>query len=86
MEVGTEKTGETGADTVLDRAWGVWDGFGIRQGNIADREGRERGWSGRQASYYSSDVKIPQWSTDERENNLALGTDLFLTLKTEILN
>lgn len=47
VEVGTVKTGETSADTVLDTAWDVWEDFGIRQGNIADREGRERGWSGR---------------------------------------
>lgn len=47
VEVGTVKTGETSADTVLDTAWDVWEDFGIGQGNIADREGRERGWSGR---------------------------------------
>lgn len=47
VEVGTVKTGETSADTVLDTAWDVWEDFGIKQGNIADREGRERGWSGR---------------------------------------
>lgn len=47
MEVGTVKTGETSADTILDTAWDVREDFGIRQGNIADRGGRERGWSGR---------------------------------------
>lgn len=40
VEVGTVKTGETSADTVLDTAWDVREDFGIRQGNIADREGR----------------------------------------------
>lgn len=47
VEVGTVKTEETSADTVLDTAWDVWEDFGIRQGNISDREGGESGWSAR---------------------------------------
>lgn len=47
VEVVTVKTEETSADTVLDTAWDVWEDFGFRQGNISDREGRERGWSAR---------------------------------------
>lgn len=43
VEVVTVTTEETSADTVLDTAWDVWEDFGIRQGNISDREGRERG-------------------------------------------
>lgn len=43
VEVVTVTTEETSADTVLDTAWDVWEEFGIRQGNISDREGRERG-------------------------------------------
>lgn len=47
MEVVTVKTEETSADTILDTAWDVWEDFGIRQGNISNREGREKGWSAR---------------------------------------
>lgn len=47
VEVVTVKTEETSAHIVLDTAWDVWEDFGIRQGNISDREGRERGWSAR---------------------------------------
>lgn len=43
VEVVTVKTEETSAHIVLDTAWDVWEDFGIRQGNISDREGRERG-------------------------------------------
>lgn len=43
VEVVTVTTEETSADTVLDTAWDIWEDFGIRQGNISDREGRERG-------------------------------------------
>lgn len=43
VEVVTVTTEETSADTVLDTAWDVWEDFGIRQGNISYREGRERG-------------------------------------------
>lgn len=47
VEVVTVKTEETSAHIVLDTAWDVWEDFGIRKGNISDREGRERGWSAR---------------------------------------
>lgn len=38
VEVVTVTTEETSADTVLDTAWDVWEDFGIRKGNISDRE------------------------------------------------
>lgn len=43
VEVVTVTTEETSADTVLDTAWDVWEDFGIRQGNISDRERKRKG-------------------------------------------